>query len=268
MNGSPRPSRPISSLSDSLHYKLNMYALAASAAGIGMLALSKPSEAKIVYTKTHHVIGAHSAYHLDLNHDGTVDFVIQQIGHCNSTTCFGFQRWLLAKEAVGNAVQGSITHSMHYAAALKLDARIGPHQHFISGGYNGEELIYVEEDQDVRIPYTYGKWIDVDNRYLGLKFKIGGEIHYGWARLNAHNQAGLITGTLTGYAYETIPNKPIIAGATKGPNEISIQEPDAALPTPARKPASLGILALGSQGLTIWRREESTAAPQLAMQGF
>jgi hypothetical protein len=33
-----------------------------------------------------------------------------------------------------------------------------------------------------------------------------------------------ITATLTGYAYETIPNKPIIAGETNGPDAFTVQE--------------------------------------------
>jgi hypothetical protein len=39
---------------------------------------------------------------------------------------------------------------------------------------------------------------------------------------------------LTGYAYETIPNKPIIAGKTKGPDVFTVQ------------PGSLGHLARGA----------------------
>jgi hypothetical protein len=34
-----------------------------------------------------------------------------------------------------------------------------------------------------------------------------------------------VSGTLTGYAYETIPNKPIIAGKTKG-QDVIIFQPD------------------------------------------
>jgi len=52
MKRSPR-SRKALSLSDSLHKQLNMYALAASAAGVGALALAVPAEAKIVYTPVH-----------------------------------------------------------------------------------------------------------------------------------------------------------------------------------------------------------------------
>jgi hypothetical protein len=66
-----------------------------------------------------------------------------------------------------------------------------------------------------------------------------------------------IKATLTGYAYESIPNKPIIAGRTKGPDEASFEGPNAALTLPTREPATLAALAMGAPGLSIWRREES-----------
>jgi len=47
-----------------------MYALAASAAGVSLLALAQSSEAKVAYTKVHQVIGTNGIYSLDLNHDG------------------------------------------------------------------------------------------------------------------------------------------------------------------------------------------------------
>jgi hypothetical protein len=46
-----------------------------------------------------------------------------------------------------------------------------------------------------------------------------------------------VTSLLTGYAYETIPNKPIAAGKTKGSDIVTVQ-PDAGQ-------GSLGRLALG-----------------------
>jgi hypothetical protein len=72
---------------------------------------------------------------------------------------------------------------------------------------------------------------------LGLKFVVHGKVHYGWARLSItlghHRQYDDVSGTLTGYAYETVPNKPIIAGQTKGPDVITVQ------------PGTLGRLARG-----------------------
>ena len=44
------PTRVPSQVSESLHKRLNAYALAASAAGLGVLAFAPPAEAKIVYT--------------------------------------------------------------------------------------------------------------------------------------------------------------------------------------------------------------------------
>ena len=75
--------------------------------------------------------------------------------------------------------------------------------------------------------------MNVYDRYLGIMFQIKGKPHYGWARLNVSGGGGSLGGVLTGYAYETIPNKPIIAGKTKGPDVITVE------------PATLGRLALG-----------------------
>jgi hypothetical protein len=101
----------------------------------------------------------------------------------------------------------------------------------------------------------HGSWNDVKHRYLGVEFVVKGEIHYGWARLKTSCNPGnrKITALLTGYAYETIANKPIIAGATKGSDDA---EPATSLNTATPEPATLGMLALGERGLSIWRREE------------
>jgi hypothetical protein len=41
-----------------------LYALAASAAGVGVLVLAQPAEAKIIYTKAHHLIPPNTHYNL------------------------------------------------------------------------------------------------------------------------------------------------------------------------------------------------------------
>jgi len=107
----------------------------------------------------------------------------------------------------------------------------------------------------------YGRWDDVQNRYLGLKFNIKGKTHFGWARLNVkcstlHRK---VTAWLTGYAYQTVPNKPIVTGQT-GSVEIEGQSPSAAVSAPAQQSATLGMLALGAPRLSIWRREDSAVA--------
>ena len=95
-----------------------------------------------------------------------------------------------------------------------------------------------------------GNWIHVVNRYLGLKFQLNGETHFGWARLTVKlSLQAPMQVLLTGYAYETQPNTPIIAGQEHGPDTRALSEG-------APQPASLGVLALGAQGLSAWRRGE------------
>jgi len=242
----PRTSSAPLILPQSVQRRLNMYALAASAAGVSLLASAQPTEAKVVYTKTHQVIGTNGIYALDLNHDGTIDFLIQEWTSVYSELG---RNALLVQEALGNAVAGSIvkhsSQSFHFASALKVGAQIGSRERFIHGGYDGEEMVAVFVSDSGG--GTFGKWVDRKNRYLGLRFKVDGKTHYGWARMSVKVQGFDITGTLTGYAYETVPNKGILAGQTekradgardrRGPTSYDSHAP------------SLGRLARGTQGL-------------------
>ena len=108
---------------------------------------------------------------------------------------------------------------------------------------------------------TFGNWLNVKNRYLGLVFVIGGKTHYGWARLSAGTtrNGGRLRAVLTGYAYETIPGKAIVTGKTAGPDDAGgVEQPSQAfLTAPAPNPATLGLLATGSPGLSTWRRKSA-----------
>ena len=208
MKDSRRHPRAPSALPPALNRRLDLYALAASAASVGLLVWAQPCEGKIIYTKTHQVIGTNGIYALDLNHDGTIDFLIQERG---SPFLSSGDNGLAAKEAFGNAVQGA----NKLAVALGRGAPIGSSQQFTtSTGSFGEVMFNIACSVESGCS-TVGHWNNVSNRYLGLKFRINGEIHYGWARLSVEVQQG-ITATLTAYAYETIPNEAIRAGELSG----------------------------------------------------
>lgn len=244
---SPQQAKPLR-LSHALHAQLNMYAIAASAAGVGVLALAQPATAKVVYTPVHQIIGANGVYNLNLNHDRTVDFLIQQ---------WNYQNWssnnqLLADPAVGNGVMGK----EYIASALASGASIGPNQTFIAGESNGEVMLSVTHTTTGGPSFVHGPWANVRNRYLGLKFQISGETHYGWARLSVRRQQFHFTALLTGYAYETEPNTAIKAGQTSDDVAVSSANPNASessTSTPlnnssaTQRNRSLGDLALGAQ---------------------
>jgi hypothetical protein len=259
--------RKTAKLSESTQQRLNMYALVAGAAGVGMLAMAQPAAAKIVYTPANIQLG-HGIISIDLNHDGIADFELY--GAASTDSCSA--QWLSARPRHGqNAIVGYVGH-FSYASALRPGARVGKAQKF-SPRF---EFMALQSACSFSSKTRFGgPWANggkgVRNRYLGLKFFVKGKIHYGWARLNVSmtEQDNLgaptrhppepIAGTLTGYAYETIPGKAIIAGATKGPDDDA--QPIAATHTPpAPTPATLGMLALGAPGLSIWRREDPVAA--------
>jgi hypothetical protein len=75
MKQSPRVPKSPSNVPDSVHQQLNMYALAASAAGVSLLALAQPAEGRIVYTPANIKITENGGLiSFDLNHDGIPDF--------------------------------------------------------------------------------------------------------------------------------------------------------------------------------------------------
>lgn len=236
----PRPHNRVN-----LSQQLNMYALAASAAGVGMLALSPTAEAKIIYTKVNRVIGINHSYAIHLNHTDVADFKI-----INTETCGPDNTCTSRVSAIPygrNAVEGTAgsQFSPPRAYALKAGARIGPEKLFLGRRMAGAGQT------------TPGNWYNVNNRYLGLKFQIKGETHYAWARLSVQLNEGF-TVTLTGYAYETVPNKPITAGATKDTDDDDQPAP-ASLKMHRKEPATIARLALGAPALAIWRRKESVA---------
>jgi hypothetical protein len=141
-----------------------------------------------------------------------------------------------------------------FAAALRPGAEIEDGKRFRSKG-----VVLGKIEQTYSHTYWQGPWFNggkgVKNRYLGLKFKIKGRAHFGWARMTITTTSHNYTAVLTGYAYETVPGKGIVAGQTKGADndEQSNRTPV----TPAPDPPTLGALAMGAPGLSIWRRKES-----------
>jgi hypothetical protein len=236
-HGKPRASNSRETrLHAALESNLLVYAAAASATGVSLLALAEPAEARIVYTRARRVLRANHSLTLDLNHDRIGDFTISNHSFCTTDVC---GRTLLALPlGKNNQVAGRKgLVDTFYAYALNRSSTVGPKLAF-----SGKLMAASGTEYG-----TVGRWLNVSNRYLGLKFHVKGHVHYGWARFSVISGAGKITATLTGYAYETIPNKPIIAGKTKRRDVITVE------------PAMLGHLAQGATGLSAWRKKSASS---------
>jgi hypothetical protein len=225
-----RTSRKPSRLSESLQRSLNSYALAASAAGVSLLALAQPLEAEIVYTKAYRHIPPNTSINLDLNHDGITDFTL-----FNNFYNTSFLKGVVFVRMWGNAVKGyelsSGRGSGSLASALGRDIDLQPNVGFLAG--NSLVMAYSVKTST---SHRSGPWLNVKPSYLGLQFLVEGEIHMGWARLCVRCQHQECHVLLTGYAYETVSSQPIITGKVHGPDVITLE------------PGSLGALAAGHNG--------------------
>jgi hypothetical protein len=234
----PRQAAPVNSR---LEKNLAAY-LMAGAAGVTLLA-AQVAEAKIVYTPKHVVLGPESKVPLDLANNGVVDFVLSRwfYGQAEHLS-------MVAKAPTNEAVA---TNGGDLPAALPAGVQIGPARRFA-------RFDSMATQWSASGVSTYGGvWKNAEGRYLGLKFSLNGETHYGWARMTVTAKGGILA-TLTGYAYETVPNQPILAGETSGPESASAVEPGEML-APSQ-PATLGMLARGADFLPIWRRNEEAIA--------
>jgi hypothetical protein len=195
-------------VSTAFHRRLNAYALAAGAAGVGLLAVAQPSSAEIIYTPANQTIAKDDTFYLDLNHDGITDVVIENRYH-TFRNIFGSRYFSAALDALPGT--NGVVDNAYGAVAMKAGMGIGPRDTF----KGGVEPMAVGDSQ---ASHVSGSWVNVTNRYLGVKFNIRGETHFGWVRMTVQTQGGLtINATLTGYAYESLPNTPITAGKTSGP---------------------------------------------------
>lgn len=265
-----RKARQAAKLESGLENSLSAYAIAAVSAGVSLLAMTKSAEAKIIYTpaNTSIPVSNKQSVVLDLNHDGIADFSFWNLTYGFSEGQFRVslnvgcaavpvsQRSSTCRYKA-NEIWGKGVSFQRFASALRPGFEVGANRSFFQqvrkrnrtyvrgplvtmAGYGGADTSGFPNDN------TWGQWFYTNHRYLGLQFMIGGQLHYGWARVAValDPTARGVQVTLTGYAYETIPNKPIVTGKTKGPDVITLE------------PASLGRLAQGASGVSAWREKK------------
>jgi hypothetical protein len=119
----PRFSKTPVSLPGPVHQRLSAYALAVSAAGVGIVSV-RPSQAKIVYTPTHHTLTNGT---LPIPVDGTHDFTLSDTFHISTGS------WSTQLLNINVAARASVVGNKGSAAALKRGAVIGPTDKFQTG---------------------------------------------------------------------------------------------------------------------------------------
>lgn len=244
---------------------MKWYSLAAAAAGVTALALSQPADAEVVITNKNIPIPACNltvspcSISLDLNGDGVNDFKFSLLSKLSAYGYFEGTDFFRVTAHNGGGVMGTAGGSRGpYASALLPGAKIGASHHFLGGKDTIEDSFFLYHTYYTAEKQLYGKWGgNHPNRFLGVKFTIDGKTHYGWIRITVKSSLThpftLMSATITEYGYETIADKSLGAGLAST-DSANLQAPTMTEPSLR---ASLGMLALGAEGLSLWRREET-----------
>ena len=180
---------------------------------------------------------------IDFNHDGIPDLTISVTGHyANFSGHGGYAVGTVnAIPAVGNFAIGAhaipqgktIDRGGVFKAGKQQMARA--YNFVVSGSYKTS---------------SGGPFKNVTNEYLGVRFQISGQQHEGWIRVTLKCNFGDVSGTISGYAFDTVANEDgLVAGQIRGPVVPVKASVEKAVP------GSLGMLAAGSSAVPYWRQE-------------
>jgi hypothetical protein len=177
-----------------LSKKLASYSALAST----VLMVSKIADAQIMYTDvnpddTAHVVGS---YLLDLNNDGATDFQFNLILSGNNDLI----------RVVGSGSDAVLVSShipyagYYYANTLDANALIGG-----SASWGSKAIL-----ASFFASTFFGNWVNVSDRFLGLKLVVNSNTFYGWARLSVNQACDQLI--ISDYAVDTVANEIIAAG--------------------------------------------------------
>lgn len=177
---------------------------------------------------------------IDIDNDATADYYIKHMFSVNSSFSYGtvgtsFNRQLfMAPLVTGNMQMGSDGWKSWnwYGSALNLNDPIGASGAWVcAGGVDPRSRVFfgTEFGYDVTYggnPYTgggiYGNFGDGNDHYMGIKFQIGANTHYGWVRVNV--LADVTSMTLKDWAYNATADEQILAGQmTAGVEEGALE---------------------------------------------
>lgn len=242
--------------STNLNRHIGLYSLAAAVAGVSMLALAEPAAGEVIVTKKTipipvAPINMQKPVNLSMANNGVNNF---RFFLNEGTSSVGLRE--LDAQGIGEGAGNQFLEAGDFygkVLALNRGVTIGP-AGITSASFFSSALVEGTNSNN-GVFYSRGYWGgNPQNKYMGVRFKLNGQTHYGWIRLtvtsNVKSGKASLEAKITAYAYETVANKPIKAGAS------ATAAADARISEAIHGP-SLGMLAAGADALPMWRREET-----------
>lgn len=243
-------------LSDSLHRKLNGYALAAGAAGVAALACAPQAEAAPVCKTLAIQIAGNNTLPYNPAGEAFPPFQIAQTTFGTFTSNYGresqWNRGFFTPNSLGAKL---LLGKSNFPASVAAGASIGPGGKFGKGGSYGLLFTYGVGSPGNRHHGTLlshqGNLNLEGTNYVGVQFSQAGKVHYGWARLQVTVEKSRVGKTsvihFLGWGFEATPDTGIAAGSCGAPiAAASDGQSGGSVHSPG---ASLGRLALGSAGV-------------------
>ena len=254
--------------------RLAMYA---AAAGAGVVAAGNADAVVQVTDLGPGVVvalnSATTSYALDMNNDGSTDFVLGFYGVPSTSSSYRSVTAEISHRAVKKKTATTTRHGVvtsryappgkkkatkkgyrfarafAYSQVIRSDAYLDPYGRLADryAHYSGGQVVATTTYATT----TPGPWLGRGPQYAGVKFYApdSGATLSGWLRLEVFDDGDDLPAIrLTKYAFESRPYTPIGAGHTR-----SIPEP-----------AQLGVLALGAAGIAAFRRHRQKKATATA----
>ena len=229
-------------LSERLHRRLLEYTTASKAGpivGTAIFAVSPLSPAIIVDKNPIHIPPTESSVTVPFDIHGTEEFHFFNWLFADKSELA--QLWLYAQPGNG-----------FLPGPLSLNAKIGPGGAFATFSTMAKFSTCPSTFCSPPISHPSGPWANKTG-YLGFEFTVNGAEHFGWAKITVTDiGAGKLGGVISEFAYNPVPNQPILAGQTSAaaPADPSRSEPAKG----ELEFGTLGLLALGAVGLRFSRR--------------
>ena len=214
---------------DNLRTRLKTYAASSGA----LLAIGTVVHGQVIHSGEQNVLidNPLSPYELDMDGNSTTDFmlgVILSSTYLNSYS--SYRSAFIANPATGSYVNSWLVSSIYvyssgttYGEVKALDvgdpinSALSYYSYWAHGGSSWNLGDIYSTDS-----YAYDNFPGEGNKYIGVYFHIGSDMHYGWIQVNIPEDVTQIS--IIDWAYESTPDTEILAGDVGVPQALLTPE--------------------------------------------
>jgi hypothetical protein len=191
---------------------------------IALSAIAADASSQVIYTDIRDttLINNGDFFDIDLNNDGINDLNITLSKSIYSSTYSSYSIYVNYNSVNANASSNNqvntllnTSYSINEAFAFNNNQNINSsanswNSYGIVGGFATGSIVNPYSTSYLNI--NIGQFPGQGDRFLGVRFRIGANTHYGWVRLDVSAFSDSVT--IKDFAFDTTANTPILAGDT------------------------------------------------------